>query len=574
MPYAFKALGAVAFNTTTTPLYRNQAFSPTDDNCELLLIDASGSMLKHQSEVRAAISAWQALSGTIGAFNVPVPGGGTAIVDATKWVQREYPDIKRVMLITDGIDTNSTGSYIDSVGEDGVIFKPLPCHFTEERNRAIITHMENAGIKFHLVGVGNEVKNFIQLSEKRCSTNIITGFIAKGATPLSIASVIRGVSRGGSRNAKATGFAEDLLTTDNAPVLPKNEQEDFLTEMRDTTTAEERAAHPRLPVDGPLYKPEAMMRYVNYIIQKTTEPHNAEHPGTTECVKEVIAWFHGYVKSTNDKVASALISGWLHPATGNAGPCGVLFDVPRNSTLTAAKWTGVLRTVLLRLSRDPHWLVAGVSKDKSVQMADIAAVFKKEIEEKKVGPIFVDVGKNHESHCAITEKHLPLLDLKGKIMYFKFKHGTYTHIKAFHRADTFLYKFTDCNGLTLAVCAKGNSGAHTYGGPVLGPEPSNEEDVEFEDDSQAPVVTGLKRKFDNLNEEEGEPLPEETKILAARVLSLNEENKALNEENKALNEENNELVKANTQLREKIKKIKKIAAAMASDDDDDDDDAV
>lgn len=535
MQSQLKGLGVDAFNDMREALYRNPQVDVNDGT--LLQIDCSGSMKYHQDEVRVALSAWKCMTNTQGQYNVPTPSNQTAILDAVNQALEEFPGLKNLVIITDGMDNASRATeYIKAVNEDDSLeMAPLPGN-PDPRRDAIIDHLANMGVKVHLVGVGNEVKEFIQRTQKRRGSKIITAHIPQHASAHDVAAVMHTVVKRKHSVAPASAAedAEDaenagmpLITPENAHVLPAADFVAVECEVRNTTTHKERTDNPRLLADGPVYDKAAQQRYVDYVIEKATEELNMNHPGATDKVKAVIKWFISYVQSVKEPVAGALVSGWLHPAKGKAGPQGVLFDVPDGlGDLKPSAWTGALRGVLLRLARDPRWLAAGIgAKDNKVKLAGIADAFQEEIGQGKVGPLFRDMGKDlgKETFLAITKAELPSLaawatDWQGNprladvVMYFKFKDKTYEHYSAFHRADGFEYDAGEAE-LPLA-CYKGNSAVGTYGGPNLDPEPpvpppapttpsseAGPSDAPMDVSDESAQVTGLKRRITELEDE-------------------------------------------------------------------------
>ena len=505
-----KALGVNAFNHTITPLYR--VAMRRGDSGTVLLLDCSYSMNKHQPEVKAALSAWKCLTDTQGKYNVPEPNGRTSLLDALNDAIKEFPGLQTIMVLSDGKDTSSVATeYIVRMNNGAPEMAPLP-EVGGARDDAIIQHMVNLGIQVHIVGVGHEVKEFIKKTQVKGGRSIVAAHIEQGSSPQDVAAVINTVTKAGRQRAAADGPGPEptLITADNAEPLSAAEFRAVKAEIRITTTNKDRIHTPRLLADGPVYDDVAQTRYVDYVIEKTTEVLNTKHPGITDKVKAVIAWFLDYVQSADVPVAGDLISGVRRPAKGKAGPTCVLFDVPHSfDDLKPSAWTGALRSVLLRLARDPRWLADKINtKDNKLKVAGLTDAFEKEIANGEVGPLFCDLGQNlgRETFLAITKTELPslnegFLDWQGNerqvegVLYFKYKDGSYTHYQASHRAKGFKYI-----GLIFGLphtCHAGNSAASTYGGPNVGPPagpPAGPMDVS----ALAAQVTGLKRRIDEL----------------------------------------------------------------------------
>ena len=104
-----------AFNHDMKALWTNADNCPDDASRAILLVDVSGSMEKHASEARVALSAICCTSNLKSSdLKVPPPAGGTAPVDAVSSLPSKLESLgidkgfDRLVILTDGQDLHST----------------------------------------------------------------------------------------------------------------------------------------------------------------------------------------------------------------------------------------------------------------------------------------------------------------------------------------------------------------------------------------------------------------------------------------------------------------------------------
>jgi hypothetical protein len=236
-----KALGVNAFNHKITPLYRCEMHSQRDHGT-VLLLDRSGSMNKHQPEVKAALSAWKCLTNTQGKYNIPEPDNRTSLLDALNDATREFPGLQTVMVLSDGKDTSSVATeYIVRVNDGVPEMAPLP-PVGDARDDAIIEHMVNLGIQVHIVGVGCDVKAFIKKAQVKGGRTVVAAHLEKGSSPQDVAAVIKTVAKTGRNRAAAGDLYPEptLITSENAESLSAAEYRAVEDEIHITTTHHER----------------------------------------------------------------------------------------------------------------------------------------------------------------------------------------------------------------------------------------------------------------------------------------------------------------------------------------------
>lgn len=460
-----------SFNNEMQCLYQNP--HPPPENGLVALIDASASMKEKQGEMKLVASALKCMTGTIGKWNLPEAVGGTALIDSVdKTIAKKLIGVNKVLIASDGDDTTSCATkLIKAFTADGtpelIDTPPYPLRRSEWLNKepretpqqydnyrkecldarraAVATHLNKMGIDLFIIGVGDEVKKFITECAKP-GFGIRTALIDMKSTAEQVGAVVKTVMKPRSANNNAT------VTASNATAITQQEASAITTEARRTSTANDRRNNQKILRDGEQFDHEAEQRYVAFIIENEAKKINVE----VGIINMIVNFFRKNIY--DGSVAGDLIGGRLYPPDKHGRRNGAIFDVPLDS-VKASAWTNTLNRCLELLSRDPEWIYERVP---GLQQA-----FGSEIASNIVGPLFCDVGKPASS-LAITESQLP--QLKGRVLYYKFKEDTYTHYVRHHRADSFVYNNGPSDNLnysSLKVVWRGNSGRDSYGGPPV-----------------------------------------------------------------------------------------------------------
>ena len=541
---------AYCFSDGLELLYENPDIKPEDDDLAVVIIDRSGSMHKRQTEMKLIISAIKCMTKTSG-WNVPESKGPTALIDSVNEVVGENPSrVKRVIIISDGDDNKSKKQkLIHAILQDGSPeyrdLPDMPLGYVEymnvkrgpgekydsydtykhrvlhQRREAVVRHIDNIGAEVFVVGVGNEVKDFINLCAS-AGSKINTALVETSATAEDIGAVMTTVIKN-SRSKSAS--KKKTVTSENADRLPDEDVVKLNKECQRTTSHSDRRLNMKLLNDGPQFDPARQSEYVSFIVNHEAKKNDL----SVESVAAIVDWFRSIVVSqAGSPVAGALIGGRLYPRDKNGRRNGPVFDVP-NDEIKPSAWTNTFTRILELLSREPSWILSRVE--------GLAESFHDDFEANRVGPVFAEVGFP-ATFIAITKNHLPQV---SNVLYYKFKGDTYPHFVLNHRASSAM---DDCIPWSLMsvlkslpVVFRGNSGANSYGGPVI-EEVAEEEAVDAlsgdmqSEDGETSSVTGetssvegscevslLKRKIDVL-EEANEQLRKKIDTLEGSVKGL------------------------------------------------------
>jgi hypothetical protein len=454
-----------SFNKTHSCLYSNPALTDADDDLAVVILDSSGSMQSKQAQMKLIVSAMKCMTNTIGLWNLPEPKGPTALVTTVNEVMAmKIPRVKRIIIVSDG-DDNKSGhqKVISRVLDDGSpVFCDLPyMSEVDARRDAVATHFTNLGIEMFVVGVGTEVKDFVNKCAQK-GGGVNTAYIETTATADDVAAIMTTVVKRASRSNQTV----TTVTASNADKLTKVEVEKLETESKQTTSYSDRKSNLRLLEDGPLFDPEMQMEYMKFIVTFEAKKNNL----LTIDVLAIIMWFLSVVKRETlkgDPVAGALIGGRLYPRDKHGRRNGPVFDVP-NDSIKPSAWTNTFNRILELLSREPKWIVDRVE--------GLHDAFADCIANKQVGPIFIDV-RMPASFIAITPEYLPFINT---CLYYKFKQDTYPHYVLNHRAVAMPIHpdFDERLLKKLPIVYRGNSGPTSYGGPIYDVPEQSASDLE------------------------------------------------------------------------------------------------
>jgi hypothetical protein len=215
----------ICFGSSVTELF---AADDPEPNGHVVLLDTSTSMGSKRSETKLCLSALRCLDSQVqGRLEVPEPHGNTKLVAALEELLPGVGPLETVTIITDGHDTDWKGTPLIAAGfdEDGNrVFSDLPPYpaegdaaekkaYFEARQTAVLDYLENvAKCQVHLVGVGIEVKAFVEKAAKR--KKLVAAHVSPGASAVEVASVVRasideGAAKKSQRAAAAAGGGDE-----------------------------------------------------------------------------------------------------------------------------------------------------------------------------------------------------------------------------------------------------------------------------------------------------------------------------------------------------------------------------
>ena len=545
----------ISFNKDMQIIY--EAPEPGDDKT-IVIIDSSGSMGAKESEMKLIVSALKCMSNTRGMWNLPKAKGPTALLDTVdKTVERNISGVKKIIIVSDGDDNSSTkDKVINAIAEGGApefcCLPSLPLQFSQwlgnqsqessslvdiqneyqtyvtealdKRREAIVTHFNHIGVELFVVGVGKEVKDFI----KKCSSkgrNINTALIEVGNTAKEIGAVMSTVIK--RSRANAVSVPKETVTTDTADAISDIDVSKVAAEAVHTTSHSERKTNKTLLNDGPLFDPDRQLEYIRFIVKHVASKNNL----SPSSIEAIIMWFRSMVEAQDGApVAGALIGGQLFPKDKKGRRHGPVFDVPNDDTRPSV-WTNALSSILKFLSREPNWIADKIE--------GLHGSFADDFVSKRVGPVFAEVGKP-ESFMAVTKKDLPQAE---RVLYYKFKKDTYLHYVANHRMRG-IADYVPLALKTLTVVYGGNSGAKSYGGPII------EENVDM-------VLDALDTTVDTPDHGETEVMSEATSESGESSASTTETSENVHETN-VLKRKIEVLEKANEQLKKKLSALRNV----------------
>lgn len=497
----------------------------------VIIIDKSGSMNDLQDVMRLTVSAIKCMAPeSRGLWDVPASGGGTALVDSfdaivekhTREVQAAGTDARlRVMVVTDGYDNSSKAAHLrawtNADGEELLSSRPFPplpttddkdkfeaeweqddeyvvegwedawnaklAEMVAERNAAVAEHIAASGAELIVLGVGSEVKDFINACTKT-NRYITTALLDRTASDADVAAVVStSVRQSRTRHARARERKEvvvrrddddeEAITAATAQAVEPEELHTMAAETKRTTTAKERAEHAKNDArkvhDGPPFVSAEQHRYMNHLATVCAKWHGVD----ADALRGVLRWFVQYVHAHPDAaVPIALVGGRLFPYPKNdeahARRPGAIFNTPDENTKDTS-WTGAISKLLQALTHNPEDLGLHFQLFRNME-PELGGALEKAIEENRVGALFIEQ-ESQESFRAITHTD-GLPQLVHRVLYYKHakqrSSGYYTHVRLNPRAVQ-AARYYDCgtNPTELRVVFKGNSSADTYGGPCV-----------------------------------------------------------------------------------------------------------
>lgn len=518
-----------AFNNELNCLFSNQTpASDVDPNKKKagILLDASGSMRKLQSEVKLMLSALKCMTGTIGMFNAPTPENGTKIVDSVDelWGDEKLQGLDQLIVITDGYDTSSIAQRIVKCITDGqpeyIDFPTMPAtnkfqkwlarhrdgeHATmimpaeyqrlpaEEQNAlveefhawhkaavdlrasAVAAHLDALGIDMAIVGVGTEVKGFIAECAK-AGRGLRTAHISAGADAEAVGAIMTTVARRKPRK-RTSNESDETVVADTATAITEREATAVRSEALRTSTHAERLSNPDLLIDGPPFDLPKQTAYVRHVIEsqvRAERPDVELYAPLVAIVEDILVCFFRKLlrDAENCPMASAILSGPSWPSgkkLASGEPDGrrrcAFFEVPEAfGDIKAGRWTHMLGKLVELLARNPEHI-----RDRVAKSLPFTAEIDEAIRNNEVGPLFRHAGKP-SSHLAIAHAQLPHEDLRTRTMYYKFKADTFDHFILHHRDPRGFESAV--SGVLLEqthIMLQGNSSAKAYGGPECPP---------------------------------------------------------------------------------------------------------
>lgn len=494
----------------------------------VIVIDKSGSMGNLQDVMRLTVSAIKCMAPeSRGLWDVPAPGNGTALVDSFDAIVEKHiregelpPDVRlRVMVVTDGYDNSSKSTHLrawtNAGGQELLSSRPFPplpttddkdtfeaeweqddggndgweaawnakvAEMVAERNAAVAEHIAALGAELIVLGVGSEVKDFINACNKT-NRYITTALLDSTATDADVAAVVStSVRKSRARHARARERKEELLRPDDgataitaatAEAVEPEELQTMATETKRTTTAKERAEHAKKDArkvhDGPPFVSVEQHRYMNHLATVCAKWHGVD----ADALRGVLRWFVQYVHAHPDAaVPIALVGGRLFPYPkkdeAHAKRPGAIFNTPNENTKDTS-WTGAISKLLQALTHNPEDLGLHFQVFRNME-PELGEALGKAIDENRVGALFIEQ-ESQESFRAITHTD-GLPQLVHRVLYYKHAQqrssGFYTHVRLNPRAVQ-AARYYDCgtNPTELRVVYKGNSSADTYGGPCV-----------------------------------------------------------------------------------------------------------
>ena len=504
-----------AFNDGLECLHRDDAIPP-DTDAMGLLIDASDSMKTKQTEVKCLLSAVKCMTNKTDAFNAPVPQFGTRLVDSVNALVLEPSNVKKLVVITDGHDTNSvTKRLIRSIAENGeremvdmptyprrnfakwlerdrdgerysvaefaalsqveqqalaLEHRQLRREGQEARLKAVADHIDALGVQMTIVGVGNEVAPFIAELAKP-GRGVRTALIAHGASAETVGAVVTAVVRRPPRSRTAPE-ADVTVEAANADAIDAATVAAIEVEAERTTTAAERTANPDLLIDGPPYDLELQKQYAAHVIASEcstlVDPDNVPlsdeaKARLAEAASHVIAVFRFLTRlGTGGPVASDLVGGRLLPGQGprqRPRPPAhgrALPGAGRRQPRPHASWTNLLGGLIAKLAKNPSAIA-----DKLAAPL-LATRCRPPSQENKVGPRSSAPRARWPRVSASRTSCSATRTCRLRHMYYKFKEATYEHFTSFHR-DTSLQPPAPF-ATELALAGSGNSGPTVWEG--------------------------------------------------------------------------------------------------------------
>jgi hypothetical protein len=308
-----------SFSNAMQPVWRN-----TDGEGDtVVLFDVSGSMRNQVPLCKLIASALKCCSGTQGKWNVPSPGGGTALVDAVNELhEMKIVGVAKVIIVTDGEDTKSRAEkLIKAVLSDGTSEfqefrknfshlqtwmdskytseqkaamdeaekQQIVSNFYEDRNsfylskcEAVATHISNLEMEMVVLAVGSEVKHFVNAMSKP-GQRINVAHIQTGATTTEVVRQFTEVVRRPRRPSGNTAAAEPVTSE-----TPTSALEDVDVAVANVEAEAGRTTVGEAPV-ATAYNAAKMVRYIDAII----EPYSVQFGQDQGQIREaLLAYFN------------------------------------------------------------------------------------------------------------------------------------------------------------------------------------------------------------------------------------------------------------------------------------------
>jgi len=556
-----KLRSVYSFNDTATLEYDEP--NQEGDKQAVIAWDASGSMHHYQQECKMVASALKCMTGTKDAFNIPDPSGQTALLDTINMVAAlKLEGVSDIIVVTDGEDTCSTTTQVITGFEaDGET--PIMGAFPsgrEARYEAIAEHCKHMGVRPFFIGIGNEVKHFIDTLSKRSNGRIVTAHIPAKLTTADVGAVVATTLAREPRHtvnaANAAPLTEEqvqeisaTVVVANAPRLSSDKVQDIEEQVARTHTQAERARNPALLKDGPSYDPAAQADYVSYILRKEAEHlyESIEEKGDADeaevrtvlvnGLRSALGWFCAQLDKRGVEVAGALIGGQTFPPPKpGLNHKGAVFGAPVKG-LKNSRFVSSIKKLLELFSRNPEAINANTRTPGKERVPGLDEAFADAIANNTVGPLFRETG-SPASHLRLDASDLPV-QLTGRAIFYKFVETKGPHYVRWHRGKEYAFVIKpDDNLASLPVAHLGNSSEKGYGGPAITIAPaspvaaaaSEAEDEEEEYERYAEAEGDTASVADSSSAAD----PEETNMLKRKLELVEAANKVYKTENKKL----------------------------------------
>ena len=443
----------------------------------------------------------------------------------------------------------------------------------DTRCAAVADHIAASGAELIVLGVGSEVKDFINACTKT-HRYITTALLDRTATDAEVAAVVSTsvrVSR--ERHARARERKEEArpshnegaITAATAQAVEPEELQTMAAETKRTTTAKERAEHAKKDArkvhEGPPFVSVEQHRYMNHLATVCAKWHGVD----ADALRGVLRWFVQYVHAHPDAaVPIALVGGRLFPYPKNdeahARRPGAIFNTPNEDTKDTS-WTGAISKLLQALTHNPEDLGLHFQVFRNME-PELGDALEKAIEENRVGALFIEQ-ESQESFRAITHTD-GLPQLVHRVLYYKHAQqrssGFYPHVRLNPRAAQ-AARYYDCgpNPTEMRVVYKGNSSAERYGGPNLTAEAAGESQPEAAGESQPEAAAGSDSEEEESLAARSPPSagksatkPGKARTNDAHVASLKKGKLAAEKRNRELEQENAALLRENKRMKAMI----------------------
>ncbi len=457
------------------------------DKQAVIALDTSGSMDRYPEECKMVLSALKCMTGTRDAFNVPDPGGQTALLDTINAIAAlKLEGVSDFIIVTDGDDTCSkTTEVLTGFEADGKT--PIMGAFPsgrEARAEALAEHCKHMGVRPFFIGIGNEVKHFIETLSKRSNGQIVTAHIPAKLTTADVGAVVATtLAREPRHTVNATNAAplseaqvkeiSETVVVANSARLSSDKVQAIQEQVDRTHTQADRARNPALLKDGPPYDLAAQAEFVSYILRKeaahlyqTIEDKGEADEGEVRTtlvngLRSALGWYCAQLDKRGVEVAGALIAGQTFPPRKpGLNHTGAVFGAPVKG-LKNSRWVSSMKKLFELLSRNPEAINANTERVPGLNEA-----FADAIANNTVGPLFRETG-SPASHLHLDARDLPA-QLDGRAIFYKFVETKGPHYVRWHRGKEYAFVFEpDDNLADLPVAQTGNSCEKNYGGPPV-----------------------------------------------------------------------------------------------------------